>query len=392
MAGQRPRPGPVNEPRFAPSEIAAVLCVGVVGVLIPGLQPQLLGALAHEGRLSVVALGNLATLELLAMGVAAGGTGLLLSIDKLRSIAAIALVTTAILDMVSPLAADWRLFAVRGMAGLAEGVLIWVAIGFIVRTTNPGRWSGLYLMIQTLAQLTLATLFGLWVIPIAGSAGGWQWLGVATLVALAALPWLPRAYPPLDHGSESTGLPPARGLVALTGVLLYLAFVVAVWVYVEPLGSQLGVDRQNLSIVTPLALAMQVLGAGAATLLAGRVPALPVLLLVGAINLVLLAAMGTIGSPAAFVTASAVFGFLWLFAMPFQIPLVIAADPSRRAAGLVGGAQLVGSSAGPFVAALLVGESDVRPVLWFGATCIVASLALMAAVVLHRGAAARNAM
>ncbi len=40
-------------------QITAILIVGIVGVLIPGLQPQLLGALAVEGRLSVAALGGL---------------------------------------------------------------------------------------------------------------------------------------------------------------------------------------------------------------------------------------------------------------------------------------------------------------------------------------------
>ena len=54
-------------------QVAAVLLVGIVGVLIPGLQPQLLGALASEGRLSVAALGSLASAELLAMGLAAFG-------------------------------------------------------------------------------------------------------------------------------------------------------------------------------------------------------------------------------------------------------------------------------------------------------------------------------
>ncbi len=66
--------------------------------------------------------------------------------------------------------------------------------------------------------------------------------------------------------------------------------------------------------------------------------------------------------------------------MPFQIPIVIAADPSRRAAMLIGGAQLIGSSLGPFAAALLVSDSDVRAVLWFGAGCaIIGVIALIVA-------------
>ena len=78
-----------------------------------------------------------------------------------------------------------------------------------------------------------------------------------------------------------------------------------------------------------------------------------------------------------YVAAAAVFGFLWLFAMPFQVPLVIAADPTRRAALLIGGAQLAGSSLGPLAAGAIVSESNLAPVLWFGAASLVLAVALL---------------
>lgn len=363
-------------PPFSGRDRLAVLVVGIVGVLIPGLQPQLLGALAHEGRLSASALGLLATIELLAMGVAAGAAGFVLPIARLRPIAIVAVAAAALIDLATPLADGAMLLAARAAAGLAEGVLIWIAIGLIVRMAEPARWSGLYLFTQTLAQLALATLLGLYVIPTAGSRGGFEALGIATLLGLAAIAWLPRGYPPLGAAHGGGGLPPARGLVALAAVLLYLAFIVAVWVYVEPIGLQRGIGGATLGMVAPLSLAMQVLGAGAATLIAGRVPALPVVMLAGAANLALLWIIGAPPSPAAFVAATAAFGFLWLFVMPFQIPIVIAADPSRRTATLVGGAQLIGSSLGPLLAAELVTDADVTAVLWFGAACIVLALLL----------------
>jgi DHA1 family inner membrane transport protein len=43
------------------------------------------------------------------------------------------------------------------------------------------------------------------------------------------------------------------------------------------------------------------------------------------------------------------FGFLWLFAMPFQTRLLILIDPTRRSAMLLSAAQLVGCAAGPLV-------------------------------------------
>ena len=347
------------------------MIVGVIGVLIPGLQPQLLGALLAEAKLSTSALGLLATAELLAMGMAAGTASLLLPMGRLRLIAASALIATAILDFATSFTLGASLFIARIAAGFAEGVLIWIAIGLIVRNGRPERWSGIYLALQTLAQLALATTMGLAIVPLFGSAGGFTLLALVTGLGLGALPWLPRAYANLDHGEAAGSALPARGIVALGGVTLYLAFIVSVWVYVEPLGLQRGIDAATVRLIAPLSLAMQVAGAAAAAALAGRLPARSVVATVTIANLVLLAIMAAPPSSAAFVVSTSIFGFLWLFAMPFQVPILIAADPSRRAAMLIGGAQLVGSSLGPFMAAYLVSDGNVGPVLWFGAACAV---------------------
>lgn len=366
-----------TEAGFTARQTAAVMVVGVIGVLIPGLQPQLLGALLAEAKLSTGALGLLATAELLAMGIAAGTASLVLPVSRLRSIAATALIGVAALDLVTPHVSQGGLFAARIAAGLGEGVLIWIAIGLIVRAARPERWSGIYLALQTLAQLALATAMGLKIVPLFGSAGGFQLLALVTALGLVALPWLPRAYAVLDHGEAAGSGLPARGLVALCGVTLYLAFIVSVWVYVEPLGLQRGIDENIVHLIAPLSLAMQVAGAAAAAALAGRLPAKAVVTAATLVNLGLLAIMAAPPSAAAFVVATSIFGFLWLFAMPFQVPILIDADPSRRAAMLIGGAQLVGSSLGPFAASLLVGEHDVGPVIWFGAACAIAGAAAL---------------
>ena len=382
MAGQRARPGTVTRAvtgGFTRAEVVAILVVGVVGVLIPGLQPQLLGALATEGVLSPAAVGTVATAELLTMGIAAGAAGFVLPIAGLRWIAAAGILVTAALDVATGHVAASAVLPLRAAAGLAEGVLIWIAIGFITRTAQPARWSGLYLMIQTLAQLAMSALFGAVVLPARGSAGGFAWLGIATATALLALAWLPRRYAPLVASSDHVGgLPPVRGLIALLSVVGWMGFVVAVWVYVEPLATSRGVGPALLPLVAPLSLGMQVVGAGVAAWIGERWRALPTLLAIAVLEVVLLALMAAPPSSALFVAATAAFGFLWLFALPFQVPLVIAADPSRRAATLIGGAQLVGASLGPLLAALLVGDTRVGGVLAFGAGALaVATLLAM---------------
>lgn len=359
---------------FTPREVVAILGIGIVGVLIPGLQPQLLAALAADGRLSVSAIGVLATVELLAMGVAAAGAGFVFGVRRLKAVATGALIVAAGVDLMTPGLAPAALFAARIVAGLAEGVLVWIAIGFIIRTQWPDRWSGVYLMLQTLAQFAIASVLGS---LAANSHTGFAILAAVTAAGLLFLPLLPSAYTPLERDAEADARVPARGFVALIGVLFYLAFIVSIWVYVEPLAATRGVPSALIHVIAPLSLAMQVLGAGAATLLSGRFRPALTIAGVALVNLGLLALMAAPPSPSAFVTATAVFGFLWLFAMPFQVPLVIAADPTRRAAVLIGGAQLAGSSLGPFAAGMIVGEANVAPVLWFGAASLVLAVGLL---------------
>lgn len=365
----------------------AVLIVGIIGVLFVGLQPQLLGALVADGRLTLAELGNVATAELLAMGIAAGAASLVLPTDRLRIIAVAALLVTAVADLATPALSGTAVLGLRAVAGVAEGVLIWLAIGLIVRTAQPARWSGLYLMLQTLAQLGLATLLGTLVIADGGAWAGFAWLAGVTLLGLIAVAWLPAAYAPLA-GDDSGGMPPARGFVALAGVLFYLASIVAVWVYVEPLASRGGVAAGTVHLLTPLSLAMQVAGAGLATLVAGRIRVLPVVVGVAALTLVVFVAMAAPPSPAVFVAATAVFGLLWLFVLLMHIPLVIAADPSRRAAALIGGAQLVGSSLGPFAAAWFVVSDDVGAVPWVGVAGLGIGVILLVAAARFRTGAA----
>ncbi len=334
----------------APSagQSAAVMFVGIVGIMIAGLQPQLLGALEREGRLQAAQLGHAATAELLTMGLAVGFAG------------------------------AWLKPSARAAAGLPSGILMWITLCVIARAPRPARWSGAYLTLQTLAQFLLATLLTAFVIERQGANGGWLALaGVSAAAGLVALAG-PARLEPLPRPEGGGGLPPARGFVALAACFLYLAFIVGVWVYAEPLSKQAGHPPSVVGTAVSLSLAFQVAGGAAATLLAGRLRWFPVLAACTVLDLALLAGFASLPGPAVFLAASAAFGFIWLFLMPFLVPMTIEADPSRRAAVLLGGAQLLGGSLGPLMASLVVSDADARGALAFGAGCLVAGFALVA--------------
>ncbi|MBW8814415.1 MAG: MFS transporter [Caulobacterales bacterium] len=375
----------------APSALQSVsaMFVGIVGVMIAGLQPQLLGALAEEGRLDPTQLGHAATAELLAMGLAAGAAGAWLKPRRMGLIGLVAGLVLALVDLLTTRLTGEAITAARAAAGVPSGVLMWITLCLIARAPRPERWSGIYLTLQTLAQFVVATLLTAFVIGRVGAAGGWVTLAALSVLAGVAALAGPQQLTDLSHASEGPGgLPPPRGLAALGACFLFLAFIVGVWVYAEPLSKQAGHAPSVVGAAVSISLACQVAGGAAATVLAGRLPWFWTLLACTAADLGLLALMGSLPPAPLFLLASGLFGFVWLFLMPFLVPLVIEADPSRRAAVVMGGVNLLGGSLGPLMASLVVTEADARGALVFGAGCLVAAMLVVTALHLRPARAA----
>src|SRR5207302_1150497 len=73
--------------------------------------------------------------------VVTSAAGILLKPVRLRPIAMIAAAVLVILDLATTRTSGQGVMIVRGLAGLPEGVLLWISIGFISRTATPERWA-----------------------------------------------------------------------------------------------------------------------------------------------------------------------------------------------------------------------------------------------------------
>jgi hypothetical protein len=355
-------------------EFSAVMFVGVTAIMIAGLQPLLLGRMEHEGLLSPMQLGQAATAELLAMGLAAFLAGAFLKPKRLKLMAIVASLMLAGIDVATSFVQGDMVTLVRGAAGIPSGVLMWITVALIARSPTPERWSGVYLTVQTLAQFVMATALSITVVPAYGSDGGWFALaGFCVATALVAL-LIPSGYALLPKTESNSSLPGARGWLALVSAFLYSAFTIGVWVYAEPLSKQSGHDPGITGMAVSISLACQVAGGAAATVLAGRVNWLWTTMTSAALAGAVLIGMASLPGPTMFLVLSGAFGFLWLFVLPFLVPMVIEADPTRRAAVLIGGAQVLGGSFGPFFASMLVTDTDSRGALAFGGACLVVSV------------------
>jgi hypothetical protein len=82
-------------------EAAATIAVGVNSLLILGVLPALLGDLADHGALTAAGIGQTATLELLAMGLATAAVGMIKRPRRLKLTAFAASAALAALDVAS---------------------------------------------------------------------------------------------------------------------------------------------------------------------------------------------------------------------------------------------------------------------------------------------------
>jgi len=382
-----------HAPEISSRQVAAALAVGTIGVLMVGIQPILLGELVEAKKVSLEGVGIVAMAEIVTLGLGVVLGDALLPWSRLRLITIVAALLAASLDLLTLLAAgDGAMTAVRAAAGLPEGILIWGATGVVVRTANPSRIAGIFFVAQTLAQAALGALLANLIIPHAGWQGGFVTLG-----ALALLPCLlafrqPARLAPLAPSTVSGFRWSMATLLPLAVVFLQLAMLGSFWAYLEPMGKAAGFDARAAQTLIAGVLAMQVVGGTVASLVVRRLAVVPTLV---ACSVVLAAVMTTIhqlpgGSMLNFALGCALFGFVWLFMLPFHIGLAFRADASGRLAGLVPAAQLLGSAFGPLTASFIVDGENAAAVPLLSAAFAIAAAGVL--LVSRRRKAAATAM
>ena len=160
---------------FSRRQLIAALWIGSVGLLILGLQPILLGAMFAEGRVSLDELAVVATAEILTIAIGSAIASLLVSTRRLTMKSVVLLLALAVLNCAMSYATSAAgIVIVRSLAGLVEGAMVAVSIELIARSTHAERLGGFFVTLQTLAQSVIALVLARWIVPTAGSSGGFS--------------------------------------------------------------------------------------------------------------------------------------------------------------------------------------------------------------------------
>jgi len=380
-------------PEITSRQVAAALMVGTIGVLMVGIQPILLGELVEAKQVSLEGVGIVAMAEIVTLGLGVVLGDALLPWSRLRLITIVAALLAACLDLFTLLVTgDGPMTAVRAGAGLVEGVLVWGTTGVVVRTANPARVAGIFFVAQTLAQAALGAMLANLVIPRAGWQGGFATLGALTLLVSLLAFVQPARLAPLTPAAASGFRWSVATLLPLAVVFLQLATLGSFWAYLEPLGKAAGFDARGAQTLIAGVLAMQVVGGSMASFGVRRLAVVPTLV---ACSVALAAVTTTIhqlpgGSTLNFALGCGLFGFVWLFMLPFHIGLAFRADASGRLAGLVPAAQLLGSAFGPLTASFIVEGENAAAVPLLSAAFATAAAAIL--LVTRRQSTAATAM
>lgn len=338
-------------------EVVTALLIGSAALLVLGLQPILLGELLEAKQVSLEGIGLVAMAEIIALGA-----GVLLGeigqpTTRLRSMTVVAATAAVALDLLTLRASGDLGFAlVRGAAGLAEGMLLWVATAVIVRSPHPARVAGIFFVVQTAAQATLGLVLARIIIPASGWQGAFIAVAVATMLS-ALIAWqLPRTVHALATSSQAGFRWSPHTAMPLVVAFLQLSALGSLWAYVEPLGKAAGFDAKDAQTLITAALGMQIIGGCIGSAMVRRLAALPALASGSAVlGLVALAMPRTPGAATLlFAALCAIFAFTWLFLMPFQMGMAFSADGSGRVASLIPAAQLFGIAFGPLMASVVV--------------------------------------
>ncbi len=341
---------------FTQLESIIVISMGVISGCVAALQPILLGGLLDQGQLNVVQIGQAATSEAIGMTLGTTLAALFLKPLQLKRIAALALVFALLANLGTAFSTGLSVILLRGISGLCSGTLLWILLGLMARSLVPGRTFAVYVTSQAVISFLFSLLITHWLADAAGAAGGYGLLALANLALLLSVYWMPASYD-LAEGQSSSGTPPLPGILGLIASGLFIASIMGFWVYVLPLGKELGYPDQHLKSALSMAIAAQIAAGLCAIFFASRLS--PTKALLGGMIVVVLSAFVfmTMKNVSALYISLIVFSFVWMFVPPFHLPLVIELDPTLRSANFIGTAQLSGVALGPIIAAQLITDS-----------------------------------
>ena len=332
--------------------------------------PLILPAIAERFDVGTGRAGGFSAAQLGAFVLGSWSAGRL--VEPSRQLFVVCLLTLAGANVASTAVTDFSLFvATRAVAGLALGVLTWLAYSQVFGDSDR---TGDIAVIGPLTGVAAAPLLGLVLATADDQAVFWLLAGL-TLVPLTSIPNF--ITPPPKDAGRSRAVPQAFVLIAALGIVMLGGS--AVFVYIGAMGvEQYGMDPFVISLVFSANAAV---GIPSARWRGGR-PLSGAWMLLPASFAVLL---GFMDQPWIFWLAVTAWGFCFWMSVPGIYTLLAerSRHPSERA-GDAQAAMAAGRSIGPLLGGVLVGAGGFEMLgLAGGAVIAVAATSIVVVELRH---------
>ena len=365
--------------------LVAALLIHTIGPQTVLLLPGFVQGLVEYAGFSAADSGFIAAAELLGMTGATLAMMLLVGRVNWRHVFALSLLLLICGNIASIFITDMRLFcAVRFLTGIGGGFIVSLSYTVFGLTAKADRNFGLGIFF-VLVYSAVVYPFLPWLLGNFGMAGLLFFFASFALVGLPFVRMMPvSGAEHRDLDGHAVNLNWRRKGMALAAMFIYFVAAFAVWTYLFRIGIHAGIAEQKVANSLSLSQFLGMAGAFTAALLGARYgrglmltlgiggSALPLALLFGA--------PGVLG----YLAVVCAFQYAWNLSHPYLLAAMASFDPTGKMVVYATAMQFLGISAGPAVAATLVGEDSYHAVLTLGIILFLVSLTLILPAVIVR--------
>ena len=343
----------------------AVVGTGASAAMIFNILPVFLGKAAERFALGDSDVGWLGTVYLAGFGLSSVSASFWLRRVDRRALALAIYAVAGLLFLLGATLNSYAWFAALLFAiGCALGALYTLSFVLAGEFQDATRAVGIKLGGEVALGALLLFVLPAFVYPSFGFGGMLAALALALLAlspcALFAAPASEATQPIATvegDGGDGGGIS-AAALAALAALLVFTVGQSAVWSFAERVGARAGYGAAGIGAALSIAVLMGGLASFLAALVSERFGRVKPMILSATVYCLSMLMFAFGEGFFFYVTAVNLFFFVWLFALPYLVSAITAADGSGRAASLVTACFAFGSMLGPASAGQLVQGED----------------------------------
>ena len=358
--------------------IVAALIIHTIGPQTVLLLPGFVQGLVEYAGFSEQEAGFIASAELMGMTCATITMMFLVARVNWRHVFALSLLLLIFGNIASIFITDMRLFcAVRFITGIGGGFIVSLSYTVFGLTAKADRNFGLGIFF-VLVYSAVVYPFLPWIFSNFDLAGLLVFFAAFALVGLPFVRMMPvsgEEHRAIDE--NAINIDRTRKGMALAAMLIYFIAAFAVWTYLFRMGIHAGVTEQEVANSLSLSQFLGMAGAFTAALLGARYGRGLMLTLGIAGSALPLAFLFGVPGATAYLAIVCAFQYAWNLSHPYLLAAMASFDLTGKMVVYATAMQFLGVSAGPAVAATLVGEDGYHAVLVLGIALFLVSLALI---------------